>query len=241
MNKGLKYNIALMYGGVIVCLTVFISLFFSETALLNRLNEKKAALDKFNGISKYLPIEKGIMRLEADKDRLEGLYERLRSHYNISKTTEMSKFEPQVLKDRLVRIEASLRAMAKEVGVELPTSLGLDEHNIYATSRLISMALNAKILKIEAIKVGDTVIREPIQKSDDIVYTELPITLMLTSSSKSLMNFLYQLSYSKDIFVVKNIDIASQATGEGAGMLSNPSKSLKMDMTVSVINFVSLK
>lgn len=245
MNKGLKYNIVLRYGGVIVCLTIFIFSFFSETALLNSLHEKKAALDKFSGISMYLPIEKGMMRLEADKDRLGVLYERLRSQYNISKSTPMSKLEPQVLKDRLVRREASLRAIAKEVGLELPSSLGLEASDpsdkVYAITRLISLALNAKILKIEAIKAGDAVIKEPLQKSDEIVYRELPITLILTSSSKTLVSFLSQLSSAKDIFVVKNIDIISQATGEGVGMSSHPSKSLKMDMAVLFINFVNLK
>lgn len=243
-----SFNAALIYCVAALAAGIFISAFYAEEKLLDSLNEKAAMLKKYDRLSRYIPIEKGIVRLNSDRKNLEQLYEKSLEHYNIPKGAKSSRLEPKAMKDELSNVENSLRAMAKEAGTELPASLGLDEYKaktkdqekaeefyskMRAASRLIIAALNSKILKIDQIQVGDAVLKEPIRKNDDIVYLEVPITLAATSSSKALMNFLYQLSYSKDIFVIKNINAITPA--------SDDKSRKKMTMTISFINFLNLK
>lgn len=223
MNKMPNIRIPLIYVTIaaILSLAVFTVLFYTETATIAKLNRQTGSLDKYKGISRYMPIETvGIARLRADRKDFEKLYEKIANHYKSSDSFKfLSERKYFYKKEDIARIEGTLRSMAGEVGMKMPDSLGFDEYSkknavlddlparLYAASRLVTMALNSKVSSLDDIKFEAPILKEPLLNSDSIRYDEMPLKIKITASPEAWKNFLCQLSYSKDAFVVRDIDI----------------------------------
>jgi hypothetical protein len=247
MNKIPNIRIPLMYVtlSAAISLAIFTTLFYAETTMITDLNRKIGSLDKYKGISQYMPIETiGIVRLKADKENFETLYEKMAGYHKDSDSFRLLARRGYFYKkEDIARIEGTLRSMADEAGMKMPASLGFDEYRkkdavfnmagelparLYAASRIVTMALNSKVSALNDIKFGALVLKEPLSGSDSIQYEEVPINVKITASPEGWKNFLCQLSYSKDAFIVKDIDMKLVR-----GVI-------EADMTILFINFTKL-
>lgn len=247
MNKISGIRIPLIYitAAAIISLAVFTALFFTETAEIAKLNRKISSLDKYKGISRYMPIETvGIARLKADKENFERLYEEMAGRCRSSDSFKLlGQGKYFCKKEDIARMEGTLRSMADEAGMKMPKSLGFDEYKkkdaifniagelparLYAVSRLVTMALNSKVSSLDDIKFGALISKEPLSGSDSMRYDEIPLKVKISASPEAWKNFLCQLSYSRDIFIVRDIDIKLV---QGV---------VKADMAILFINFTKL-
>jgi len=216
VNKIPNIRIPLIYVTVtaIISFAIFTTLFYAETATIAKLNRKIGSLDKYRGISQYMPLETaGIARLRADKEDFERLYEEMAGYYRNSDSFKLlGQRKYFYKKEDIARIEGTLRSMADEVGMKMPKDAILNiagelPARLYAASRLVTMALNSKVSSFDDIKFGALISKEPLPGSDSIQYDEVPLKVKITASPEGWKNFLCQLSYSRDAFIVRDIDI----------------------------------
>ncbi len=193
--------------------------------------EKK--LQSINRLARSKPTDEFLNYLNNKGESLRDIYERMEKKLTTPLTImpEDVPSEGVVFKGTLSEVKKNLTARAEGIDFSLPGSIGFKEYDeiipeeeelanltrqLQVIERLTILMMDAGVNGIESVKFLKPMDIDLPGKSKGIYYRQFPVKISLKCTTASLSKFLYNLSTSEVIFVVRSI-VINKVNVEGRG------------------------
>ena len=170
------------------------------------------------------PTEEMLNYLNSKSNTLSAIYERIKKGLTspLSAMPEGVPFEGVVFKGMLSRVKKELTRKAEEKNFNLPKSIGFEKYDasipqteelpnltrqLQAAETLITLMMDTGVEDLTTISFSEPIDRDLPGKSGSVYYKQFPALASVKCTMTSLAKFLYNLSRSDYIFVVKSVQI----------------------------------